>query len=280
MNYCENIPSPPLRSFIKCYWLIEDDSPLSTVQRIVPDGRSELILNIGCPFQGHANGQWVSQPESFYIGQISTPFLIRPNGPLRTIGVRFHPHGARRILRYPAHEFIDSVIPLSDISPYLNHQLGILRDLSSTDECFHALDRMFEPLAQRLHENARIAFAVEQFERSCGLLSVTATANQLGLSPRQFQRSFLAEVGISPKFFCRIQRFQAVWQVLEHAQSDWVDIAIRSGYYDQAHLIRDFRQFAGKAPTALMAEELDLTRRFSVSGKMSHFSNTKSASPR
>lgn len=87
---------------------------------------------------------------------------------------------------------------------------------------------------------------------------------------------FRDAVGISPKLFSRMQRFQRVFQATEGADSDWVDAAVQNGYFDQAHLIRDFREFAGKAPTSLQAGEVDLARRFLRSDSMSHFSNTRS----
>ena len=86
-------------------------------------------------------------------------------------------------------------------------------------------------------------------------------ANRLGLSSRQFERRFRNVVGIPPKLFSRMQRFQRVFQTMED-RANWVDAAVSCGYYDQAHLIRDFRQFSGTTPTALLAEEFDLSRCF------------------
>jgi methylphosphotriester-DNA--protein-cysteine methyltransferase len=71
-----------------------------------------------------------------------------------------------------------------------------------------------------------------------------------------------------------LQRFQRVFPALEDPNSQWADKAIDCGYYDQAHLIRDFKEFAGKPPLALLAAEIDLSRRFVRSASMSDFSNT------
>jgi methylphosphotriester-DNA--protein-cysteine methyltransferase len=81
-------------------------------------------------------------------------------------------------------------------------------------------------------------------------------------------------VGISPKLFGRMQRFQRVFWAVEGTTSDWIDVAVHCGYYDRAHLIRDFREFAGKTPTALLDQEIDLSRHFVQALAMSHFSKT------
>ena len=75
-----------------------------------------------------------------------------------------------------------------------------------------------------------------------------------------------------------MQRFQRVFRATEEPNADWVGTAVQSGYFDQAHLIRDFREFAGKAPTSLLSGEIDLARRFLRSSSVSHFSNTVAGS--
>jgi len=98
-----------------------------------------------------------------------------------------------------------------------------------------------------------------------------------GLSTRQLQRRFKAEVGIGPKLLARIQRFQRIFWALE-SSPEWVQVALQCGYYDQAHLIRDFRDFSGAAPAALLAPGTDLAFHFLQSaaekGRMSQISKT------
>src|SRR5262249_43185689 len=108
----------------------------------------------------------------------------------------------------------------------------------------------------------RIAKAVEQITSRGGMMELSDIARDLGLSSRQLQRRFRDEVGIGPKFFSRIQRFQRVFWALEGAAPDWVKVALQCGYFDQAHLIRDFRDFAGQPPAALLSPETDLAFHF------------------
>jgi transcriptional regulator GlxA family with amidase domain len=87
-------------------------------------------------------------------------------------------------------------------------------------------------------------------------------ARGLGLSLRQFERRFQATVGLRPKVFCRIQRFNRISGMLEQPVRSWADTAAACGYYDQAHLIRDCRSLTGTVPARLLAEDSDLARYF------------------
>jgi AraC-like DNA-binding protein len=248
MHYREIQPNAAAARFVKCYWLLEDGEPPPSIQRVVPDGRAQLILNLGHPYEALTERGWQRQPRRFFIGQITAPLLLRATGPFRMIGINFHPHAASQLLGIPMCELTDTAaISLDDFSGGL----------------FRQLDRI-----------EVLAFAVKELELVGGLTSVAAVANHVGLSSRQFQRRFIEAVGIAPKLFCRIQRFQRVFSILENDGSGWADAAVRCGYYDQAHLIRDVREFAGKTPIALLAEETDLARHFLQSNSMSHFSKT------
>jgi len=89
MKYQEIKPGPAASRFIKCYWVLEDDSPMAMAQTIVPDGRSEVIINLGQPFQQATEGNWLSQPEIFFVGQITGPLVIRPQTQLEQLGSAF-----------------------------------------------------------------------------------------------------------------------------------------------------------------------------------------------
>ena len=275
MKYFESAPSIAVSRFVKCYWVLEDDSPANFVQTIVPDGCCELILNLGRPFQSQKSEQWHSQPACFFVGQITGPFLVRPGGPATVIGVRFQPHGASQLLGLPMDELTDSVVSLDDISRRLHCRFERLRELCSVSEQLAALDRILLEHSERIEkDDTLVSVAVGECVRTGGLIGVRHLADRIGLSSRQFERRFRSAVGISPKLFCRMQRLQRVFQAMANPQSNWVDTAVDCGYYDQAHLIRDFREFSGTTPTALLAEEFDLTRHFVQQRSMSHFSKT------
>jgi transcriptional regulator GlxA family with amidase domain len=108
-----------------------------------------------------------------------------------------------------------------------------------------------------------------------GLISVDKLASDAGISTRQLQRKFLHEVGVGPKLLSRILRFQQVFRALERSDASWAPVAIDCGYYDQAHLIRDFNQFAGQTPSVLFAQQTELTKSFTRKSRKSDFYNTE-----
>src|SRR5262249_51778155 len=106
-----------------------------------------------------------------------------------------------------------------------------------------------------------------------GSLPVGMLARASGVGERQLEREFKAAVGLSPKALARVLRFQRVFQAMER-EKKWVDIAFECGYYDQAHLIADFNQFAGTSPTSFQLDEFELGRHFLRARRMSDFSKT------
>jgi AraC-like DNA-binding protein len=255
-------PSIPNTEFVVCYWLLQGTATPEDIQRIVPDGRPELIIHLGDSCAHQRGAIWEPQPECFFVGQISGPMLLRPTGRTNTLGIRFHPHGASRLFRLPLEELSGRSIPLLDLLPALDRELSAVRDLPTTSLQLKHVDRV---LQRRLVRNARkdhiVEAAVSEIIASGGVVETAGLADRLGISLRQLQRRFKDEVGIGPKLLSRIQRFQRVFRALE-SSCDWVDIAVQCGYFDQAHLINDFRNFAGEAPASLLSPETDLAFHF------------------
>ncbi len=212
--------------------MLEDKSPASGVQRIVPDGRPALVLNFGSPFESHTLGVWNTQPECFFIGQITGPLLLRPFGPTGMLGIQFRPQGAAQLLRLPICELTDSAIRLEDVSRRLFRQLEGVRDLCPPAKAVAALDSLLRAFAEEARiEDDPVSHAVRDLERTDGLMSIRDIAGHVGWSTRQLQRRFKGTVGISPKLFGRMQRFQGVFRAMGNAAADWVNTAVRCGYY-------------------------------------------------
>jgi AraC-like DNA-binding protein len=259
MHYREFAPGEDAGRFVDCFWVLEGATP-GAVQRVVPDGRPELILNLGQPFESLQNGQWQAQPHCFLAGQLTGPLLLRAPDVTRILGVRFRPGGAAQLLGMPAQELTDRVVPAGDLGLKSLAELSTLRELEGA---LLGLERgSADPLVD---EAARLLSRSPDVE--------TAAAS-LGVSRRQLERRFKTRVGMQPKHFARIRRFQRVFHAMEGDSAGWVDAAADCGYYDQAHLIRDFRDFAGEPPSLLLAAD-DLARHF-----LSHFSKTHSSGRR
>jgi AraC-like DNA-binding protein len=106
--------------------------------------------------------------------------------------------------------------------------------------------------------NRGVSWAIGQFLREPHLQSIAAVSHDLGVSHKQFIEQFRREVGLTPKLFCRVRRFQEVLKLI-HAQHavKWADIACGCGYFDQAHFVKDFLAFAGLNPSAYLDRRLE-----------------------
>ena len=263
MTYHEILPEGPASGFVERYWVLESDgSERGRVQRVVPDGTPQLILNLAQPFESCQDGEWRLQPRCFLAGQLTGPLLLRPIGPVRMLGVRFVAHGAGRMLGTPMPETTGRIVDLSDLVPALARDLDRIWEAPSDAAQTARVDAIFAAWDRR---HGRRDTVVEEAVARLALARVppdTATlARTLGISLRQLERRFQNAVGLGPKHFTRMRRFQRVFQAIEQQRPGWADAAAACGYYDQAHLVRDFREFAGQAPSVLLAGA-DLARHF------------------
>ena len=245
MEYRERRPQPPLSSFVECFWALESDVPSPQPERILPDGCVELILNFGAQFSQHDDDEQRLQPRSFVVGQMTGPILISPTGPVQLLGVRFHPGGTLPFLRVPLHEITDQVVDLGGLSSKLERELlSVTSQWSLLSEKMNAVEAFLTNQVLSTKEKSSLTMPAARIVETGGLVSVDQLASDAGISSRQLERRFLREVGLNPKLLGRIIRFQQVFRAVAQCNSAWASVAIECGYYDQAHLIRDFNQFA------------------------------------
>lgn len=277
MRYCETRPSRSLQPFVECFWTLEGDESVgsSPPERILPDGCIELILNFGDRFLQHAEDQRKLQPRNFIVGQMTGPILISPSGRVELLGIRFQPGGARAFVDVPADEITDQVVDLGGVSSTLERELwNACANAPALDRKVAAVDVYLSGRLSQANYDRQLMMLAARVIDCGGLISVDELASAAGLSSRQLERRFLREVGIGPKLLARILRFQQVFRSVEQCDGAWATIAIECGYYDQAHLIRDFNQFAQQTPAVLFAASSALTESFTRKARTSNFSNT------
>lgn len=276
MRYGEITPNPPLNRFVECFWTLEGDGPGSAApERILPDGCVELILNFGERFSQHVDGDRVLQPRHFLVGQMTGPILISPVGRVELLGIRFHPGGTSAFLRLPMNEVTDRVTELGGLSSELERELlSVTHDLETLAEKTAAVEAALTARLLRGDRSSSSMPLAARIVASAGLVSVDQLAVNAGISSRQLERRFMREVGVGPKLLSRILRFQQVFRAVERSDAAWASIAIECGYYDQAHLIRDFNQFAQQTPSVLIVEQSALSASFTRKTRTSDFSNT------
>ena len=275
MNYREIRATGPTAAFVDRFWVLNDEAgEAGLVQRVLPDGSAELVFNLDQPFESLQQGKWRSQPTCFLAGQITGSLLLRSTGRCRVLGVRFLPQGAGRLFGLPMEETANSLLPIADLSPALARGLDEARGAATLAGQFAWIQSALNQ-CERIHgrRDTLVDEAVRYIGAASGAVDLSSLAGHLGISLRHLERRFRNAVGLTPKVFSRIRRFQRVFQVVERETTAWVQVAMECGYYDQAHLIRDFQEFAGKAPAALLAGT-DLAEHFLHRHGVSQFSKT------
>lgn len=260
MFYTELPPHPALAQYLRCIWVFETsaDDGGGEVQRIVPDGYPELVLHYGDQFHEIHDKAMVAQPRMLFAGQIARPLLLQPGARAGVIGVRFRPAGARPFLGMSMVENTDARLDLTRVwgreSESLLDEVHCAPD---TGARVHAVERfLLRHLAQsRVTADAAIMFCVAALHAAAERITVDALAASCDLSARQLERRFLDEVGIPPRLLASIFRFRRLFDLLEQPicptpAGRWVEAALSAGYFDQAHMNRDFKRFAGQQPQA------------------------------
>jgi len=210
-----------------------------------------------------------------------SPAMIQPTGRVSLFGIRFKPCGAFPFLRMPLSEITDQIPSLGCI---LNGRVRNLEERINLAASFRerisiAESVLFDLIDEKVVSDKqsgeyRASLAVERIAQTDGCVSIDTLVDELGLSNRHLGRQFLNTVGIGPKLLARIFRFQKVFKALQQQSGNWSAIAHDCGYYDQAHLIHDFREFSGQSPTGYLIQEHNISDCFTKKDFMSDFSNT------
>jgi transcriptional regulator GlxA family with amidase domain len=263
MDYQTSQSEPPLDQAIVKLWRYEHYQPDHALERVLPAGTLDLIVLLDHDelplYDPHHLGQ-VLRTERMrgpvVAGAHAGYFVIDTLRQARCMGVHFKPGGARALLGLPMHELADQQTPLEALWP--GNTARALRErlceACSVSERFAILEAtLLEHWQARFMMPEAINSALAVLERTPHA-AIAQIARRAGLSHRCLIEGFKAHIGLTPRLYGRIQRFQAALPRLRDDRPvDWCQLALSCGYYDQAHFNRDFKAFAGVTPTAYRA---------------------------
>ena len=254
MIYQESRPAPDLLDVVKCYWALEYDKPHDPQPELVlPDGCPEIVFNLSDRFIRIHSDREERQPGALFAGQMSRSIMLRPSGSVRLFGVRLQPAGGTDLVGFPMDSLTDNIVEFADacgregrdLEERLNETAAFAGQIAIFEEWLRS------KLSQNWDLNPLAARSARLISNSCGSLSISDVADAFGVSERRLERHFKRSVGLSPKTFSRIVRFQSVVRSVQgDPKTDILEAALGLGYYDQSHLIRDFREFSGVTPHA------------------------------
>ena len=269
--YREIRPRPELADVVHCLWTLEGFASSDAVaQPVLPDGRPEIILHLGDPFDRvEFDGRRERQPRVMYAGQLQRRLLLRPAGRVAVLGIRFHAHGASALLHIPQYELIGNPTALDSLNGRLTRALERVWDCGDLSQAAAIAESVILRSVDRSRMDARLAGVVALIRNTRGRLSVDALARASHLTRRHLERLFLQDVGLTPKRLARITRFQRALRSLECGESSrrGTDTAAACGYADQSHFIRDFRLLAGCSPGEHLLRQGELTKFFVTGGQ-------------
>ncbi|MCT7375689.1 AraC family transcriptional regulator [Chelativorans salis] len=276
MLFRSYVPRAPLSEFVDDFWLYEDYTGAHSWERILPSGTFEMVFNLR---EDELRIYSASDPREcrrFAGAAVSGPyagaFVSDTAEEAALLGVHFKPGGAFAILGLPAAAFTNLHVDLRTIwgpaATMLRERLCVMTRPLARFQLLEQvlLGKLYEPPAR----HGAVGVGLDVLMRTHGRERVRDIAKAVDLSPRRFIEVFTAEVGLTPKLFGRVRRFQhAAASSRSAARTDWAKLAVECGYFDQSHLIREFVEFSGLTP-AQFHERLNTFDRSGMHVKRHH----------
>jgi AraC-like DNA-binding protein len=235
-------PRGPLSDFVALFWHARGHTAPRSTERLLPMATMELVVRLG----GGKLGAGIAGPHSevFFLERTAYDELL---------GVHFKPGGALPFLGVPGGELHNRSVDLGDLWGERDAARIVARlyEAPTSRAKFALLEDSLLRIAYRpLTRHPAATFALAELRRDSSVRSCAEVAHELRVSQRRFIQIFRDEVGLTPKLYSRIERFQAVLRRIELLDDvDWAEVAASCGYFDQAHFIHDFREFTGLRPS-------------------------------
>jgi AraC-like DNA-binding protein len=243
-------PDPRLRGYVSEYeGYVERGLP--PLRQQIPTPLLPVIVNFDSPWRIGSSATGPSDVfDSFVAGLGVTSSYVAAAGPARCVQVNLTPLGAHLLFGIALHELANEIVPLEAVFPrHLATLADRLEAVATWDERFALLDAILVArMAEARDPSPDVVWAWDVLERTHGKAPIGWICDRLGRSRRHLAQRFRDQVGLPPKTVARIMRFDHAVSLLGRDGAGLAEVAFECGYYDQAHLNRDFREFAGMSP--------------------------------
>lgn len=258
MEYREYPIITSLQPFVKLIWSMESDLPSveEGPMRILPDCCVEIVFHYKDAYTStFSDGSQQLQSRSFVVTQMKSFMEIQSTGTTGFISIRFSATGAYLFFGIPMKDIAGSSTDLTNAWGPIAHEIeDRIQNCHSNTERVSVIQHYLYIQATKSYTlNKTISFCLNEIARTNGQLPMSNLAKTAGVSNRQLLRQFDQYVGMSPKEFARIVKFNGALQYMAgNSSASMIHTAHTCGYYDQAHFIRDFKEYAGLTPTEYM----------------------------
>ena len=250
-------PAPPLDRFVERLWYWEGEAPGHAKDRLLPSGAASLVINLEEDeirnYTGAGDDELERFPGAVLVGAHSRYTVIDSREQRAVLGVSFLPGGMWPFFDPAADELHNEHASLQDVWGAAGATLRERVLMAPTPQAklnlvaAELLARALRPICRR----PEIDFALTRLTFAPHDHTIARLSEDVGLSARRFTRLFTLEVGLTPKLYARIKRFELVIRQIHRTPLDWTTVAQHCGYYDQSHLIHDCKALSGYTPTDL-----------------------------
>ncbi len=254
-SYVEYEPSTYLQIYVDCYWSYYTESPLALIYEnpIIPDGCVDIIFDQNI----------TTQSQCFIVGAMTKPIINLKNN---LFGIRFKPGMVTSVINLPINEMTDHIIDIRNINNSKIESLAeILHNKKSYQQKVSFLNSVLSTVisSQSLIEG-ETEYALSLIEKTSGKCSVKEISESVGWSRQHLARKFLKHTGLTLKFYSQVVRVNSlIRRYNSSAKHSWGYLAQTCGYYDQSHMINEFKNITGMTP-----------QKYLNNSQMFHTSNT------
>jgi AraC-like DNA-binding protein len=260
-------PELNLTGLVDCFWTASGSDREPCRVKIIPDGFTEIIFHFADPYRIRLEDSWELQTRSLLAGQITKHFFLENTGASEILGVKLKPTTISKFFKIPMRDLTDKVVDLLTALPQWTTIEQLIYQARSHEERISLISRNLAEVERKENEMTPIDKAVAAIFEKKGMLRVNEIAEEVNLGERQLENLFREHVGVSPKLFSRIVRFNYIFEVVRNNRMSWCDLAYEAAYYDQSHFIRNFKDFTGENPADYFFEEKTMANFFLQKGR-------------
>ncbi|MBK6998042.1 MAG: helix-turn-helix transcriptional regulator [Lewinellaceae bacterium] len=267
LKFTQKKPHHNLQNYIRSYWLIQSEGVEEPLDLLVPDGYPEMffVLNESLKMpQFSGEKYWPEHTDAGLIGQATAPFAFQPAPFSKMLFVKFYPWTPQQLFGIPSWQLNDLAIDLGAATTdpafrQLNQRVCSSQNLT---DMVTLLDAFFlKKLAYAPADNSFLAFAVRQIYASNGAISIDQLTQHAHASRRYVEKIFKEKIGMSPKQYARMIRVKKASMYLMDPRFNFNirEIACHLDYYDQSHLLKDFKSVMGQSPSVYLQQKISFS---------------------
>ena len=253
-------PCLPLQNYIESFHVVENtgNQTIRHQQRVTPNGCFEINFNLGAKiYRRESNGKNQLHPEFCIGSRVTKQYFLSRKGDIKILGIRFYPWGITPFLKIKASEISDNIFSLEEV--FGNEIKTLQEQVLNANSISDAICAIEAHLIKKMYDIDKddkiVTDAIKTIYTSKGHIGLQSLLLRYNISERRLQQRFQSAVGMNPKLYSRLVRFQNSLNQLKNCEMSLTTVTYLCNYFDQAHFIRDFKYFSGITPKKYLQEK-------------------------